>query len=103
MGPQRNTLQTFGEFNRKIDALTHLSRYIGILIAVTAQLFEGTEQPIEVLRKQLLTKGRIAVRPCELVLGDQVAHRLAVGLALGLALGLAPGRLTIILADRVLS
>ena len=39
--------------------------------------FERFEQPVQVLRQELLAEGRIGARPCELVLGDQVVIALA--------------------------
>ena len=43
-----------------------------------AHLVERFQQPVEIFRQQLLAEIRVAARPREIVLGDQVAHRSAL-------------------------
>ena len=70
-------LEAIGEFDGEIGALAELTGCIGVLIASLAHLFERLEEPLQVLRQELLAESRIGARPRELLLGDQVAHRLA--------------------------
>jgi hypothetical protein len=70
-------LKAVGELDGEIGALAELSCGVGILVASSAHPFESIEQPVEVLRQELLSEGGISARPCELVLGDQVGHHLA--------------------------
>ena len=51
---------------------------IGGLFADPPHLFECLDQPIKVLRQELLAKYGVVARPREFVLGDQVAHRLGL-------------------------
>lgn len=71
-------LQSVGQLNREIGALAKLAVGIGGLFAGPAHPFERLDQPIEVLRKELLAESGILARPREFVLGDQVAHRLGL-------------------------
>jgi hypothetical protein len=71
-------LKPVGKFYGEIRALSDLAGRIGILIAGPAHPFERLEQPLQVLRQELLAKGRIVARPRKLILGDQVAHRLGL-------------------------
>ena len=57
----------------EVDALAELAVGIGIPIAGPAHLLERLEQPVQVLRQELLAKRRIGARPRELILSGQVA------------------------------
>ena len=70
-------LKAVRELNGEIGALAELSCGVDILVASPAHLFESIEQPVEVLRQELLAEGGISARPRELVFGDQVGHHLA--------------------------
>ena len=71
--PQILGLQSIGKLNCEIGALAKLAGGLDVLIARLAHLIESLEQPVHVLRQELLAESRIGARPRELVLGDQVA------------------------------
>ena len=68
-------LKTIGEFDCEVGALAKLAVGIGRLFADPPYLFECFDQPIKVLREELLAESGVLARPREFVLGDQVAHR----------------------------
>jgi len=68
-------LKTIGEFDSEVGALAKLAVGIGCLFADPPHLFECLDQPIKVLRQELLAKSGLGARPREVVLGDQVGHR----------------------------
>jgi len=67
-------LQEVGELDGKIGTLAQQTISVHMLLASPAHLLESLEEPVEVLRKELLAEGGIDARPREFVLGDQVAH-----------------------------
>jgi hypothetical protein len=66
-------LKAIGEFDGEIGALAGLAGGIGTLISAPAHLFDRLEQPVQVLRQELLAQSRIGARPRELFLSDQLA------------------------------
>jgi hypothetical protein len=73
-------LQEISELYREIRTLAQQAGGLAILLASPADAFKSLEQPVEVLRQELLAENRIGARPREFVLGDQIAHGLAIGL-----------------------
>ena len=71
-------LKTIGEFDSEVGALAKLAVGISRLFAGPPHLFECLDQPIKVLRQELLAKSGVVACPREFVLGDQVAHRLGL-------------------------
>ena len=71
-------LKTIGEFDCEVGTLAKLAVGISRLFGDPQHLFECLDQPIKVLRQELLAKGGVVARPREFVLGDQVAHRLGL-------------------------
>jgi len=69
-------LKTIGEFDCEVGALAKLAVGISRLFAGPPHLFECLDQPIKVLRQELLAKSWVVARPREFVLGDHLAHRL---------------------------
>jgi hypothetical protein len=71
-------LKTIGEFDCEVGALAKLAFGISRLSTDPPHLFECLDQPIKVLRQELLAKSGVVARPREFVVGDQVAHRLGL-------------------------
>lgn len=71
-------LKTIGEFDCEVGALAKLAVGISRLSADPPHLFECLDQPIKVLRQELLAKSGVVARPREFVVGDEVAHRLGL-------------------------
>jgi hypothetical protein len=63
-------LKTIGEFDCEVGTLAKLAVGIGRLFGDPPHLFECLDQPIKVLRQELLAKGGVVARPREFVLGD---------------------------------
>jgi hypothetical protein len=70
-------LEPAGKFYCEIRAFTDLACRVIILISGQARFFERLEQPVQILRQELLAKGWIDPCSHKLILGDRVALALA--------------------------
>jgi hypothetical protein len=71
-------LQPVSKLHGEICALPDLTRRFIVLINGEAHSLERLEQPVQILREELLAKGWIDPRPRKFILSDRVTHRLGL-------------------------